>query len=194
MAGALGFAIAAALLIATVSIRAKQREDTAINAIWAIGMSLGVLFISKTPGYIDPMSCLFGNILLISTSDLFLLAALDVVSILGIWLFYPQLEASSFDEEFAKTRGVRTNLVFLLILAAVACAVVLLQTFVGIVMVIAMHTLPAGIAGYRCKNLAGLMFGASLLSALFSVAGLMTSWSLDLPAGASVVVLAGAAF
>ena len=194
IAGALVFALIAALLIALVSLKAKQREDTVINAIWAIGMSLGVLFIAKTPGYIDPMSYLFGNILLVSTRDLILLAILDVLAVAGAWLFYPQLEASAFDEEFAKTRGARTDYVFLAILAAVAVAVVLLQTFVGIVMVIAMLTLPAGTAGYGAKNLAGMMVGATALSAVFSVAGLAASWSLDLPSGATVVIIAGAAF
>jgi zinc transport system permease protein len=194
IAGALAFALVSAVLIALVSLRAKQREDTVINAIWAIGMSLGVLFIAKTPGYIDPMSYLFGNILLVSGRDLVLLAALDLLVAGLAWLFYPQLEASAFDEEFAKTRGARTDLVFLGLLAVIAVAVVLLQTFVGIVMVIAMLTLPAGTAGHRSRSLGGMMAGATLLSALFSTAGLAASWSLDLPAGATVVVIAGAVF
>jgi zinc transport system permease protein len=192
--GALLFALVAAALIAWVSLRARAREDTVINAIWAIGMSLGVLFISRTPGYVDPMSYLFGNILLVSGRDLLLLAILDAFVLAGAWLFLPQLEASAFDEEFARTRGARTDIVFLVILATVAVAVVLLQTFVGIVMVIAMLTLPAGTASHGSRSLAGMMVGASLLSALFSVAGLMTSWSLDLPAGATVVIIAGTVF
>jgi zinc transport system permease protein len=194
IAGAFAFALIAAILIALVSLKARQREDTVINAIWAIGMSLGILFIAKTPGYIDPMSYLFGNILLISNADLILLGALDAVLLAAVWVFYPQIQASAFDEEFARTRGTRTDLVFLGILAVVAFAVVLLQTFVGIIMVIAMLTLPAGTAGYCAKSLAGMMAGATLLSALFSVAGLATSWTADLPAGATVVVLAGAVF
>jgi zinc transport system permease protein len=194
LAGALAFALIAAALIALVSLKAKQREDTVINAIWAIGMSLGVLFLAKTPGYIDPMSYLFGNLLLISNADLILLAIMDVIVLAAAWLFYPQIQASAFDEEFASTRGARVHLVFMAILAVVALAVVLLQTFVGIIMVIAMLTLPAGTAGYRAKSLAGMMAGATVLSALFSVAGLATSWAADLPAGATVVVLAGGVF
>lgn len=194
IAGALAFALAAAAVIGFVSLRAKQREDTVINAVWAVGMSLGVLFIAKTPGYADPMSYLFGNILLVSTQDLVLLACLDAVVIFLAWRFYPQIEASSFDEEFAKSRGVPTEAVFLAVLAATAVAVVLLQTFVGLVMVIAMLTLPAGTAGYRARSLAGMMAGGAFLSALFSVGGLAASWSLDLPAGAVVVVIAGGVF
>jgi zinc transport system permease protein len=194
IAGALAFALGAALLIALVSLKAKQREDTVINAIWAIGMSLGVLFMAKTPGYVDPTSYLFGNILLVSRGDIMLLAILDILVIFCAWFFYPQIEASAFDEEFAKTRGAKTGRIFLAILAVVAVSVVLLQTFVGIVMVIAMLTLPAGTVGQFSKNLAGMMLGATLCSVLFSVAGLAASWSLDLPAGATVVIAAGGIF
>jgi len=194
IAGALIFAVISAGLIGVVSLRAKQREDTVINALWAIGMSLGVLFIAKTPGYADPMSYLFGNILLVTRTDLLLLAILDVIVVALAWRFYPQIEASAFDEEFARTRGVPTEAVFLILLSVTAVAIVLLQTFVGIVMVIAMLTLPAGTAGFAARNLAGMMIGGVLLSSAFSVAGLALSWSLDLPAGAVVVVLAGAVF
>lgn len=194
LAGALAFALIAAALIGVVSLKARQREDTVINAIWAVGMSLGVLFIAKTPGYANPMSYLFGNILLVSGRDLILLAALDAAVLFLAWRYYPQIEASAFDPEFAKVRGVPTDAVFIVTLAVVALAVVLLQTFVGIVMVIAMLTLPAGTAGYGARSLAGMMLGGALLSAGFSAGGLALGWSLDLPTGAVVVVLAGAVF
>lgn len=194
IAGALVFAIIAAAIIGLVSLKAKQREDTVINALWAIGMSMGILFIAKTPGYADPMSYLFGNILLVSQGDLILLAVLDVLVVLLAWRGYFQLEASAFDEEFARTRGVPTDAVFLIILGITAVAVVVLQTFVGIVMVIAMLTLPAGTAGYFAKNLRGMMLIGTGLSLLFSLIGLAVSWTLDLPSGAVVVLVAGAVF
>ena len=194
IAGALVFAVISAALIGFVSLKAKQREDTVINALWAIGMSIGIVFIAKTPGYADPMSYLFGNILLVSTRDLVLLAVLDVVVIFLAWRYYPQIEARAFDEEFARTRGVKTDIVFLVLLGVTAVAVVLLQTFVGIVMVIAMLTLPAGTSGYFAKNLAGMMVLGTLFSFVFSVAGLVVSWGLDLPTGAVVVLVAGATF
>jgi zinc transport system permease protein len=194
MMGALAFAILAAAIIGVVSLRAKQREDTVINAIWAIGMSVGVLFMAKTPGYTDPSSYLFGNILLVSGKDLVLLAALDAVVLFLAWRFYPQIEASSFDEEFARVRGVHTHALFFALLAITAISVVLLQTFVGIVMVIAMLTLPAGTAGYGARNLAGMMVVGTVLSIAFSAGGLALGWALDAPVGAMVVVIAGAVF
>lgn len=194
LVGALVFAVASALIIGFVSTKAQQRVDTAINAIWAIGMSLGVLFLAKTPGYTDLMSYLFGNILFISTENLILLSILDGVILLLAYRFYPQLEASAFDEEFAKVRGVPTEGLFLAILILTAVAVVLLQTFVGLVMVIAMLTLPAGTASYLARNLASLMLWGVVFSFLFSLGGLALSWTYDLPTGAVVVVLAGTVY
>lgn len=194
MLGAIVFAVLAAVIIGVVSMRARQREDTVINAIWAIGMSIGVLFMAKTPGYTDPTSYLFGNILLISSRDLIMLGILDIIVLILAWRFYVQLEATSFDQEFSQVRGISTNAVFLVLLSVTAIAIVLLQTFVGIVMVIAMLTLPAGTAGFHARNMLGMMLLAWLYSSLFSVGGLVAGWSFDLPVGATVVVIAGAVF
>lgn len=192
--GAIIFAILAALIIGIVSMRAQQRQDTVINAIWAIGMSIGVLFMAKTPGYTDPSSYLFGNILLISSRDLVLLAILDIIVMILVWRFYPQLEATSFDDEFSQVKGISTNMVFLILLSITAIAIVLLQTFVGIVMVIAMLTLPAGTAGFSARNMLTMMLLAWLYSSIFSLGGLVAGWTFDLPVGAMVVVFAGAIF
>jgi len=192
--GALVFALLSALVIGLVSLKAKQREDTVINAIWVIGMSLGILFMAKTPGYADPSTWLFGNILLISNRDLLLMAILDVIVILLVWRFYAQIEASSFDEEFARTRGVPVEKVFLILLGLTAVAIVLLQTFVGIVMVIAMLTLPAGCASVFSRSLGSMMISSCLFSALFSISGLVTGWLFDLPIGAMTVIISGIIF
>lgn len=192
--GAFIFALLSALIIFFVSLKSKQREDTVINAVWAIGMSIGVLFMAKTPGYTDPASYLFGNILLISKLDLLLLASLDLLVLLLVWLFYPQILSSSFDESFARVRGIKTDFVFLILLIIIAISVVLLQTFVGLVMVIAMLTLPSGTSAYVSKSLSAMMFFASILSLVFSLSGLALSWTLDLPSGAVTVVFAGFVF
>jgi zinc transport system permease protein len=198
IAGALIFALLSAIVIGLVSLKAKQREDTVINAIWVIGMSLGIIFLAKTPGYADPSIWLFGNILLISGRDLIFLAVLGIIVIVLAWRFYAQIEASSFDEEFARTRGVPTEKIFLIFLGLTAVAIVLLQTFVGIVMVIAMLTLPAGCAasmrGAFAQSLGGMMIASCFFSALFSIAGLVSGWIFDLPIGAMTVIIAGIVF
>jgi len=191
MLGALVFAILAAITISIVSIKAKQREDTVINALWAIGMSLGVIFMVKTPGYADPMSYLFGNILLVTQKNLYMLGALNILVLLLVWRYYRQIEAASFDEEFAATKGLPVMVIYLVLLLVIAVAVVMLQTFVGIVMVIAMLTLPAGTAGFFSRNLAKMMINSSILALVFSVLGLILSWVFDLPAGALIVLIAG---
>jgi zinc transport system permease protein len=194
IAGAMIFAVLSALIIGIVSLKAKQREDTVINAIWAIGMSVGVLFMARTPGYTDPSAYLFGNILLISEGDLLLMAVLDVLVIILTWRFFPQIEASAFDEEFALVRGVPARAVFLMILAITAAAIVLLQTFVGIVMVIAMLTLPAGTSGSFSRSLPAMMIWSCVFSGLFSVSGLFLGWITDAPVGAMTVIIAGVVF
>ena len=194
IAGALIFAVLSAIVIGLVSLKAKQREDTVINAIWVIGMSLGLLFMAKTPGYADPSTWLFGNILLISKMDLILLAVLDVIIMILAWRFYAQIEASSFDAEFARTRGVPVDKIFLLLLGLTAVAIVLLQTFVGIVMVIAILTLPSGCAASFSRNLGSMMISSCLFAGIFSVTGLISGWLFDLPVGAMTVIIAGIVF
>ncbi len=193
--GATVAAVGSALIIGMVSLRAREREDTVIGAVWAIGMAIGILFIAVTPGYHeDLMSYLFGNILLIGRGDLWMMAALDAVVVaLGLGL-YPQLEAVSFDEEFARLRGIRVELYVLVLLVLVALTVVLLVSVVGVVLVIALLTLPAAIAGQFTTTLRGMMAVASLIAVGFTTAGLALSYAPDLPAGATTIVLAGVAY
>ncbi len=193
--GAAVAAVVAALIIGVVNLRAREREDTVIGAVWAIGMAVGILFIAVTPGYHeDLMSYLFGNILLIGAGDLWTMAALDAV-VLAIALgFYPQLEAVCFDEEFARLRGLNVEAYVLVLLVLTALTVVLLVSVVGIVLVIALLTLPAAIAGQFTATLRGMMGLASILAVSFTTAGLAVSYGPDLPAGATTIVIAGAAY
>ena len=191
LGGALVFAVLAALIIALVSLKARQREDTVINAIWVIGMSAGILFMAKTPGYVDPSAYLFGNILLITGKDLIFMGILDAVVIFLSWRFYPQIRAAAFDDEFARVRGVPTDAIFIVLLVLTAAAIVLLQTYVGIVMVIAMLSLPSGTSGSFARSLGMMMIGSCCFSLVFSVSGLYLGWILDTPVGATTVIIAG---
>jgi zinc transport system permease protein len=190
--GAAAAALLSALIIGLVSLHARQREDTVIGAVWAIGMAVGILFISRTPGYNeDLMSYLFGNILMVSSDDLFLILGLDVVVLLFSLLFYNRLLAVCFDEEFARVRGVRVEFYYLLLLCLTALTVVLLVTVVGVVMVIALLTLPVAVAGHFSKRLWQTMLLSAVLAALFTLSGLALSYGADLPSGATTIVLAG---
>lgn len=193
--GAVVSALLAALIIGTVSVRAKQREDTVIGALWAIGMAVGILFISQTPGYNeDLMSYLFGDILLVTAGDLWLIAILDIFVIAMAFIFYNQLQAVCFDEEFARLRGINVELFYLLLLILTAMTVVLLVTVVGIILVIALITLPAAIAGQFTNSLGRMMVLATILSLFFTTFGLSFSYGPNLPAGAVIIVFAGGVY
>jgi len=190
--GAVFAALASAVIIGVVSMRARQREDTVIGSLWAIGMAAGILFIYKTPGYNeDLMSYLFGSILMVSPQDLWMIAGLDVLIVIISVLFYNQFLALCFDEEFARLRGIHVELYYLALLCLTAMTVVLLVTVVGIVMVIALLTLPAAVAGELTKRLWHMMALSTLLTVFFTTAGLAVSYGPDLPAGATTIIIAG---
>lgn len=193
--GALAAAVVAALLIGWVSLRRRQNEDTIIAALWAIGMAVGVMFISRTPGYnVDLMSYLFGNILMVPREDLYLMAALDIIMLSVVLLFYRQFLAVSFDEEFARLRGVNVDFFYMLLLVMVALTVVILIQVVGLILVIALLTLPAAIAAQYVRSLASIMSLATVLGVAFTSGGLALSYPPDLPSGATIILLAGTVY
>jgi len=189
--GAIVVALLAAAFIGLVSLKYRQREDTIISALWASGMAIGVLFLVKTPGYQqDLMSYLFGNILMVSQQDVWLIVALDVI-VVGLSLaFYKQLLAVCFDEEYARTRGIPVERYYMMLLMLTALTVVLLVTVVGIVLVIALLTLPVAAAGQFTRRLWHMMLLAIGLSVLITSGGLVLSFGPDLPSGSVTILLA----
>ena len=190
-AGALAGSLAAALTVGIVSICAREREDTVIGAVWAIGMSVGLLFLDHTPGYVDWQSYLFGNILLLSRYDLYLALALDAAVLVPTILFFPQLLAMLFDGTYASLRGVKNNLIYLVMLAMTAVTILLLINLVGIMLVIALLTLPAAAAGCCTSHLKSMMIVSGIFNALFLTAGLVVSSIFSLPSGPTIVVISG---
>jgi zinc transport system permease protein len=194
MLGALFSALTAALILGLVSIYAHEREDTVISALWVLGMAIGIILIAKTPGYTDPMSYLFGNILMITSADVWVVLVLDVIIVALSIVFYNRLQALCFDEEFARLRGISTRFLYLLLLVLTALTIVLLVRIVGIIMVVALLSLPAAIAGQFCGRLWQMMLTAAGLSMVCIAGGLYISYSLDLPGGATIVLLTGALY
>ena len=191
MHGAVAAGLLSALIIGLVSLYGCQRDDTVIGAVWVIGMAVGLLFLAKTRSYVDPMSYLFGNILLIKESDLWLVIGLDILVIgIGV-LFYNKFLAVCFDEEFATLRGIRVEFYYLLLLVLTALTVVLLVKVVGIVMVIALLTLPAAVAGFFAKRLWQMMIISILFCMIFTSIGIGVSYIYDLPTGPTIITFAG---
>ena len=193
--GAVVSALVAAVVIGLVSLRYHQYEDTIIGALWAIGMAVGILFIYKTPGYsIDLMSYLFGNILMVKRESVYMLAALDMLIIVLVFLFYKRFLAVCFDEEYSELQGIGVVTTYLLLLCLIALTVVILIQVVGIILVIALLTLPAATARYYARSVVQMMILASLLGAVFTTSGLIVSYQPNLPAGATIILIAGVAY
>ena len=188
--GAAVGAVAAALLIGLVSLYAREREDTVISAVWAFGMSIGLLFLDRTPGYVDFQGYLFGNILLLSAADVWWTAALDVVILVPTLLFFNQLLAMSFDNTFAELRGVRVRLLYLLLLVGTALTIVLMVYVVGIILLIALLSLPAAAAGCFARRLRTMMMLAVLFCWVFVGSGLVGSYAWRMPSGPVIVLFA----
>ncbi len=189
--GAVIVAILAAIIIGIVSLKAKQREDTVIGALWAIGMATGLLFIDKVPGAFDMSSYLFGDILLISELDLQLVIILNIVVFIIVYLFYNKLLAVCYDEEFSQLRGINTSFYYILLLCITALTVVLLVRIVGIVLVIALLTLPPAIANLFSKRLWQMMIISIVFCIFFVAIGLMISFTYSFSSGATIIMVGG---
>ncbi len=194
MMGAVAFAVLAGLIISAAVIYRKERLDTVIGAIWAIGMSVGLLFFTKTPGYVDPMSYLFGNILLIGPRDLLLIGILAAVITLISIVFFDQLLSVSFDAEFAAIRGLPTAFYQIMLILLVSLTVLLMISIVGIVMVIALLTIPPAVSSLYTRRLKDMIFSSVILCALFTSVGLAASYVLELPTSSLTVAIAGTVY
>lgn len=193
--GALVAAVFSALLIGWIHLHYRQREDSVIAALWTIGMSVGVLFISQTPGFnVELTNFLIGNILWVSTTDLYILFTLDVVVLLTVCCLHKRFLAICFDEEQARLQGLPVNALYMLLLVLIAVSIVLLIQVVGIILVMAMLTIPAAIANHFTGRLSRMMVIAVILSALFCFFGMMAAYHFDLPGGATIALVAGLAY
>ena len=189
--GALGFSIGAAGIISFLRLKHNQHEDTLIGILWALGMSLGVLFVSFSPGYsTDLMSYLFGNILTVPLNELVLTGAIDLIIILVVWMFFDELRAITFDEEYSRAMGLKVERFYLMLLILIAFTIVVLIKLVGIILAIALLTIPAALAKLFVKSLGHMIFVSIEVSILFTMIGLFTSYYLNLPTGSTIIIVA----
>lgn len=193
--GASLFSLVLALIIASVTLKDKSKTDSVIGAIWAFGMAFGIVLIDLTPGYnVDLMSYLFGSILAVPDLDLVFMGAVDCVILVMVTLFYRQFEALSFDSEFARLRGVKTTLLYYTLICMTALSVVMTIRAVGLILVIALLTIPPYIAQNFSKRLGVMMANATLISAVFCISGLWLSFEANLTSGASIILIASICF
>lgn len=193
--GALISGIISALLIGWIHISYKEREDTVIAALWSIGMAVGVLFISQTPGFnVELTNFLVGNILWVTPHDLYLLIGLDVLMIAIVLCLHKRFLAICFDENQARLQGQPVNALYLLLLVLASVSIVLLIQVVGIILVMTMLAIPAAIANLFTSRLSTMMGIAVLLSCTFCFLGMGLAYHLDWPPGATIALLSGLAY
>jgi zinc transport system permease protein len=195
MLGATSFAFASSMIMAAVSLKSKQRADTIIGVMWSVGMATGILLLDMTPGYnVDLMSYLFGSILSVPGSELIGMGALTVGILFIIFFFYDDLLAMSYDEEFAQVRGVAVRPLYFMLIGTVAITVVIVVQVVGLILVIALLTIPPYIAEKYTKSLFQMMMLSCVLGMGFIAAGLWGAYRYDLTSGAAIIFVAGAGF
>jgi zinc transport system permease protein len=183
------------MAMGTVERRTHQRTDTLIGVIWAIGMAIGIILVDLASGYkADLMSYLFGSILAVPTRDLWIMLVLDGIILVLVTLFYKELLAISFDEMFATVVNVPVNTIYLTLMCLIALTVVMMMRVVGLIMVIALLTMPAAISNQFVTDMKKMMVLASLLGVLFTTTGLWLSYSLNLTSGATIILVAGVGY
>ncbi|MDR0408284.1 MAG: metal ABC transporter permease [Campylobacteraceae bacterium] len=193
--GALGFSIVLSITIAFLTYINKERADAVIGTIWAFGMAIGIIFADMSRGYnTDLTSFLFGAILSVSNDDLWLMGITCILITAVIAIFYKEFLAISFDMEFAKLQGLNTKLFYTVLMIITALCIVACIRAVGLILVVALLSIPPYIAEKFCVKLSHMMIFSAILSAIFTITGLAFSYMLDLTSGASIILVASFAF
>lgn len=186
-----GFTLGASLIMGAVTVNRSERSDTFIGVMWAAGMALGIILLDLTPGYTaDLMSYLFGSILAVPASDLWIMLGLDAVILAVVVSKFKDFTAMSFDREFARASGMPVRMLHFVLLAMIAVSVVIIIRVVGLILVIALLTIPPHLAERRATSLAGMIPSAVLWSAFFCLSGLAAAYVFDITSGASIIASA----
>ncbi len=198
MVGALIFGVGAALIMSYSNMKRDVRQDSVIGMLWAVGMAAGVIFMSMVDRtVVTPLSyeaILFGDVLFVGTSTLITMIIVSAVIIMIVALLYRELQILTFDDQHAHLFGVNVPVMNTILYVMIAVACVMVANVVGIVMIIALMTIPAAMANLYMKNLKDVMIYASASSAVLAILGLFIAIAFDVPPGATVVMVIGCAF
>jgi len=192
--GAFAFGLISTLITELVINRFKERKDTIIGIVLALGMAIGITFINLTPGYSDLFGYLFGNILMVNKAELLYISIFNVILITFIAIYFQAIKTIAFDEDFAVVSGLPVKMLNVCMMIFITIAIILLIKAVGIILIIAMLTIPPGIANYFCKDLKKMIFISIILGIIFGFAGLYFSYNFDLPAGAVIIIVSAIAY
>lgn len=185
---AMVFSVLSAFGIQWLSRRGNVREDSAIAVFWAFGMSIGILFCFLTPGFVpDLPSFLFGSILTIESGNLWLLAALSVVTLFLFTAYYRMIVSTAFDPEFARSQRLPVSLIEYAMMALIAMTIVSTLRMVGIVLAMSLLTIPQMTANLFTYNFGRIAACSILIGCIDCVIGLAMSYWLNVPSGASII-------
>lgn len=188
LAGAAVFAVFAALATENLTRRKIIRNDSVIAIMWSLGMAMGIIFVYLTPGYApNLMSYLFGSIITVNSTDLWLMLSLALGVAGFFFVFYRPILYLSFDEEFARTRGFPVMLLNYVLIILVALTIVLSIRIAGIILVLSILTIPQNIANLFTNRFSTIMIASVLIGFLGSFLGLLISYFLDIPSGATII-------
>lgn len=191
MLGAMIVAVLSALGITRIILKQAEPADATIGLLWATGMAIGVLFVFATPGYVpDLMPYLFGDILTISHRQLIWMALTCLAILLVTYVLFRQLVAVSFDDEFARLRGLPVGTLLAILMVMNSAVIVMMIQSVGIILVMALLTIPPLIGLALRNDIRFVMIVAFVSALLTTTGGLVLSYFLDLPSG-PVIVLTG---
>jgi len=184
------FSVFISFLIAMLTYQKRENLDTIIGLTWAMGMSFGILLVDLTPGYTsDLMSYLFGSILAVNSGDIIFMSILLGAIILILLFFYRDILAVSYDNEYAKLRGIKTKFFYTLILILSALSIVIAIKIVGLILIIALLTIPIYISQKFCTTLSSMMIYSGFFSMIFTLLGLTISYNFDLSSGPSIILV-----
>lgn len=188
--GALIFAILSALIFSWIKFKLKENEDIIISIIWSLGMALGIILSYLTPGYnTDILSYLFGNILLVSQNDLLFLLLIDITVIISFYTFYWHFVYLSFDEEYTYLRGINIYFYYTFLLVLIALTIIILVQAVGLILVIALLSIPTSNARLFSHNLKKIIILSIIFCFFIILIGFIVSLYLNTPTGATIIVI-----
>lgn len=193
--GGLFFATLASLGISAINRKTHTAPDTLLGMFWSGGMALGVLFITMTPGYPPDMtSYLFGNILTVSRMDIALMLVLVIVIITAVVSLFNYWKAYLFDEEFTSIIGIKTRYLEYFLFVLIALTIVVIIKVVGIILVIALLTIPPAAAKLFIYDLKKIMIASIFAGMLFCFLGLFVSYKFNISSGATIVLLSATGY
>ncbi len=185
------YTLVVSIIMGILTRRDRERIDSVVGLIWAGGMALGIILMDLTPGYhVDMMSYLFGSLVMVSPRHIFFIALLSFLVGSIILVGYQKFLIISFDEDFARSRGIQVEFFYYVLLSLVGVAVVVLIQIVGLILIIALLSIPPYLSSYTSRSLGGMMFQSFIWSILFCFLGIFGAYYYNVSTGASIIAVA----